>query len=359
MRINELIIPLLLSISTTSIAGVKVVGDYMDTTPDQTCKITTKNGGTCSGTMISSKFMISARHCFLNDTIENTSITCNIKGKNYASKIAGIKLSKDIYDSAVIKLKKSMPIKGMKLFNQNNEFIKSSSLNKSRCAVVGYGINNTGKSGTKNGVYLTRINPSSTYFETIHIPAIMQARMDDFKYVYNLMKNTSVTDTLIFKAIKTSVLTGKALTSAYATEIAGNDPKGTERFFTELKEQMADAYQDSLKRNKSATFNYMIKTYHQSPKTKHTSAFLPGDSGGTVACKNSKNEWVLIGIISNIKLENKLEMVEVAPGFRMAKQIRVATEGGAVPIVGSVKYFIKDSIRKLGGSSKTISNALK
>lgn len=223
MTLKTLLMPLLV-ISTTATAGPLVVGDYMEKTPVQTCKITTKSGGTCSGTMVSNQFMISARHCFGLDTKENTTISCDINGKKYTSGIAGLKLSKDIYDAAVVKLKTKMPLSGMKLLKDTKSYVKSSSLSRSTCAVVGYGVNNSGTTGVKNGVYLDNLAPSMTYFETVHLPAI---------------------------------------------------------------------------------------------------------------------------------LDNRL--VEIFPGYYSTRQIQVATEGGAVPLVGEVYNFIKSSIRSLGGSSKTIS----
>lgn len=316
-------------------AGPNIVGDYISDVPDQTCKITTKSQSLCSATLIASNFVLSARHCFDNDSKEDITVSCTVKHTTYKSKASKLSISYDVYDAAVLKLKTKMPIRPMPMVESRKNLKSDRTFFNRKCAVFGYGINNNGTKAKKYGVILDSVRPSEAYFDNIHLPAIINNRINNIGYIHKIMKTTSATDTLLYRVIKNSIINSTDLTVAQLESAAKKDPKGSDRFHQILNEQLKDIYQDELKSFQKKELNYILQTYHTSSRTKHTSGFLPGDSGGTLACKNYQGEWTLYGIISNTQIK------------KLNSKSYVAIKGGAVPLTGRLLKFIKNSLNNL------------
>lgn len=332
-----------------SLASTKVVGNYMSPfeLSDATCKIRIGKKGTCSGTLVDNDVLITARHC-IPQKVEDLEVTCYSGITPQKSKVTRVVQTNLYEDSAVMKLK--TPIIGIKPMSIISErslklFKKYSSVYK--CAVMGFGISNNGKSGVKHGVYLDDVKTSK---ENFHGTIYNMLRMELKKpyYVNFLLKDAGIDNLSIMPLIKRQAQ-GEVVKAEEFDKLVKQSPKDFKEFKRILNMHFKSHVGNVIQAYDKKVMNYNIVSRAYSQR-KTTSGHMPGDSGGTFACKGPKDEWVLVGVISMVS--QKMMKLPSVTGVGFTEAL-VNTHGLSIPLDGQTRQILIDAINDFGGKYKT------
>jgi hypothetical protein len=353
MKMKSTLTALALLTSASSFAGPLIVGDYMSKydLPEATCRLdminkaTNEKQGVCSATLVSNRHLITAKHCIPGADMR-MEVTCESQsGKTYKKSVVDYRKSSILFDSAVIKLAGDMPVKKMKVATNADLEMMVQSPSLYECALFGYGIDNEGKTGTKHGVRIDTLKVDEEYYLNSHLTLAIQ----DYLNKPEVMKKHLAGKKLgnpILTAILNKQMNGQPITEADVARAQAVPEHEAKAFSANISKILSAEAQKMIADASTKEMRYVMTTQIKSSKTPHKSGMLPGDSGGTMACKGQNGEYILVGINSNIQMAREVKDV-----FGPIKMVRTVSKiGAAVPVVHEVRDFVDSSMRSMKGS---------
>ncbi len=291
------LLSLILFIQMSSLWAVK--GDYLNPSliPDSVCKIRMESidgirVGMCSAILINENYAITAKHCisekqtinsnFLFSKRERSFISCRSSRDNsftssefsvvhhdfvsLATDLALLKLDRRLDR---VNINKVASVKRVKKILRNME--------RHKCAVVGYGRDNSDHSGTVHGVYIDKLIPSHNDF---------------YHFIYK-----NVRDKVMKMYKKKSPWTRRA------HEAHNVDRLIDSQSVVESIEYMS-LFPGAFSMDNLQAANYVLKSHTNQNGMRAGTA--QGDSGGALVCQRKfagikKADWEIVGMISYLK----------------------------------------------------------